>query len=70
VTVSGSCHCTSVIPRQSHPGGGRATPSSLATPATLRKAVDELIADRRVTKIGPKEDHHGRGRALTVYELS
>ncbi|CAN5719389.1 hypothetical protein BH24ACT2_BH24ACT2_19220 [soil metagenome] len=40
------------------------------SPATLRKAVDELIADKRVTKIGPKEDHHGRGRAPTVYELS
>jgi hypothetical protein len=40
------------------------------SPATLRKAVDELIADKRVTKIGPKQDHHGRGRAPTVYELS
>jgi hypothetical protein len=40
------------------------------SPATLRKAVEELIADKRVTKIGPKEDHHGRGRAPTVYELS
>jgi hypothetical protein len=40
------------------------------SPATLRKAVDELIAEGRVAKIGPKEDHHGRGRAPTVYELS
>lgn len=55
---------------------GRFTLSDLAgaagggSPATLRKAVDELIADKRVVKIGPKDDHHGRGRAPTVYELS
>ena len=40
------------------------------SPATLRKAVDELIAEKRVVKVGPKQDHHGRGRAPTVYELS
>jgi len=40
------------------------------SPATLRKAVDELIGEGRASKIGPKEDHHGRGRAPTVYELS
>lgn len=38
------------------------------SPATLRKAVDELIAEGKVTKIGPKEDYSGRGRAPTVYE--
>ena len=40
------------------------------SPATLRKAVDELIAEGKVTKIGPMEDYSGRGRAPTVYELS
>ncbi len=40
------------------------------SPATLRKAVDELISEGQVTKIGPKQDHQGRGRAPTVYELS
>lgn len=40
------------------------------SPATLRKAVDELIAEGRVTKIGPMEGYSGRGRAPTVYELS
>lgn len=39
------------------------------SPATLRKAVDELIADGKAAKIGPKEDYSGRGRAPTVYEL-
>lgn len=38
------------------------------SPATLRKAVDELIDAGQVTKLGPKEDHHGRGRAPTVYK--
>lgn len=36
--------------------------------ATLRKAVDELIAEGKVAKIGPMEDYSGRGRAPTVYE--
>ncbi len=40
------------------------------SPATLRKAVDELISEGKVTKIGPMEDYSGRGRAPTVYELS
>ena len=40
------------------------------SPATLRKAVDELIGEGRASKVGPKEDHHGRGRAPTVYERS
>ncbi len=40
------------------------------SPATLRKAVDELIAEGRVTKVGPMENYSGRGRAPTVYELT
>ncbi len=40
------------------------------SPATLRKAVDEMIAEGRVTKIGPMENYSGRGRAPTVYQLS
>ncbi|NLV55502.1 MAG: hypothetical protein GXY13_07820 [Acidimicrobiales bacterium] len=39
------------------------------SPQTVRKAVDELIAQGRVRKVGPKADHHGRGRAPIVYEL-
>lgn len=39
------------------------------SPATVRKAVDELIAEGRVAKIGPAVDHQGPGRAPTVYEL-
>lgn len=38
--------------------------------ATIRKAADELIAEGKVTKLGPMEDYSGRGRAPTVYELS
>ncbi len=38
------------------------------SPATLRKAVDELIAEGKVTKLGPHPDYSGRGRAPTVYE--
>jgi hypothetical protein len=38
------------------------------SPATLRKAVDELIAEGKVTKAGPMEGYSGRGRAPTVYE--
>ncbi|HWH35233.1 MAG TPA: hypothetical protein VNT56_07925 [Acidimicrobiales bacterium] len=40
------------------------------SPATLRKAVDELISAGKLTKLGPKEDHQGRGRAPTVYQKS
>lgn len=36
---------------------------------TVRKAVDELVDAGRARKIGPKPDHHGRGRAPTLYEL-
>lgn len=39
------------------------------SPATLRKAVDDLIEKRKVKKVGPMENYHGRGRAPTVYEL-
>lgn len=39
------------------------------SPQTVRKAVDELIADGQVRNLGPKTDHHGRGRAPTLYEL-
>ncbi len=39
------------------------------SPQTVRKAVDELIADAQVRSLGPKPDHHGRGRAPTLYEL-
>lgn len=38
------------------------------SPATLRKAVDELIADGKVSKLSPQADYSGRGRAPTVYE--
>lgn len=39
------------------------------SPATLRKAVDDLIAQKKVKKVGPMENYKGRGRAPTVYEL-
>ncbi|MFN8016573.1 MAG: hypothetical protein U0P45_00455 [Acidimicrobiales bacterium] len=39
------------------------------SPATVRKAVEELIAEGRVAKVGPATDHQGPGRAPTVYEL-
>lgn len=38
------------------------------SPATVRKAVEELIAEGRVSSIGPALDHKGPGRAPTVYE--
>lgn len=40
------------------------------SPATLRKAVDDLIEAGKVKKIGPQEGYSGRGRAPTVYELN
>ncbi|HYI61740.1 MAG TPA: hypothetical protein VEW93_08045 [Acidimicrobiales bacterium] len=40
------------------------------SPQTVRKAVDELIAAGKARSLGPKPDHHGRGRAPTVYELA
>jgi hypothetical protein len=39
------------------------------SPQTVRKAVDEMIASGQVRSLGPKPDHHGRGRAPTLYEL-
>lgn len=39
------------------------------SPQTVRKAVDELIEAGRARSLGPKPDHHGRGRAPTLYEL-
>ncbi|WCO68745.1 hypothetical protein PO878_08400 [Iamia majanohamensis] len=39
------------------------------SPQTVRKAVDEMIADGKARNLGPKQDHHGRGRAPTLYEL-
>ncbi len=39
------------------------------SPATLRKAVEELIRQNKVRKVGPMEKYTGRGRAPTVYEL-
>jgi len=39
------------------------------SPATVRKAVEELVANGRVANMGPDPDHHGPGRAPTLYEL-
>jgi hypothetical protein len=39
------------------------------SPATVRRAVDELISGGKVSKLGPKPDHQGPGRAPTLYEL-
>jgi hypothetical protein len=40
------------------------------SPVTVRKAVDELIAEGRAAKLGPAPDHQGPGRAPTLYELT
>lgn len=40
------------------------------SPQTVRKAVDEMIAAGQARNLGPKPDHHGRGRAPTLYELA
>lgn len=40
------------------------------SPQTVRKAVEELIAAGKARSLGPKPDHHGRGRAPTLYELA
>lgn len=40
------------------------------SPQTVRKAVDDLISEGKARRIGPKPDHHGRGRAPTLYELA
>ena len=46
-----------------------ATEAGGGSPQTVRKAIDELIAAGTVRNLGPKPDHHGRGRAPTLYEL-
>ena len=38
------------------------------SPATVRKAVEELIGEGRVSSLGPATDHKGPGRAPTLYE--
>jgi hypothetical protein len=38
------------------------------SPATVRKAVEELIGQGKVVKLGPATDHHGPGRAPVEYE--
>lgn len=37
------------------------------SPATVRKAVEDLVASGKVEKLGPATDHSGRGRAPTLY---
>lgn len=39
------------------------------SPQTVRKAIDEMIEEGQARNLGPKPDHHGRGRAPTLYEL-
>jgi hypothetical protein len=39
------------------------------SPATVRKAVEELVHEGKAARIGPKPNHSGRGRAPIVYEL-
>ncbi len=46
-----------------------ATEAGGGSPQTVRKAVDEMIAEGKARSLGPKQDHHGRGRAPTLYEL-
>jgi hypothetical protein len=40
------------------------------SPATIRKAVDELVEAGQVTRLGPVPDHSGRGRAPVGYARS
>lgn len=40
------------------------------SPATVRRAIDEMITAGKVRKLGPKPDHQGPGRAPTLYELA
>lgn len=37
------------------------------SPATVRKAVEDLVESGKVEKLGPAPDHSGRGRAPTQY---
>lgn len=39
------------------------------SPATVRKAVDQLIAEGQVKNLGASPDHAGRGRAPIQYEV-
>lgn len=38
------------------------------SPATIRKAIDELVASGRVESLGPDRGHHGKGRAPYRYQ--
>ena len=40
-----------------------------ASPGTVRKAVEELIASGEVEKLGPDPDHRARGRAPLRYQV-
>jgi hypothetical protein len=40
------------------------------SPMTIRKAVDQLIADGAVVRMGPVPDHDGRGRAPIRYRTT
>ncbi|HEX5367156.1 MAG TPA: hypothetical protein VFW63_10920 [Acidimicrobiales bacterium] len=40
------------------------------SPATVRKAVDELVESGQVEKLGPSPDYRGRGRAPIQYSRS
>ena len=40
------------------------------SPATVRKAVDELIDAKKVEKLGPDADYQGRGRAPIKYKAT
>jgi hypothetical protein len=40
------------------------------SPATVRKAVEELVEAGSVQKLGPVADYHGRGRAPMQYSRS
>lgn len=39
------------------------------SPATVKKAVDELVAEGLAARLGPDPDHRGPGRAPTLFEL-
>ena len=39
------------------------------SPMTVRKAVDELVEAGTVRRIGPRQSHHGPGRAPTVFRV-
>jgi len=40
------------------------------SPATIKKAVNELIAGGRLTNLGPMQHHSGRGRSPFQYTLA